>query len=189
MSKQFMMQMIKSTYGAILETPSNPKFWPNGWALAVHSASIELLQDISLKDKNPNDGICAMIHNGVMDYFYKFNNYHDYTKVFFRINSYIKQYMEKWPKFSGNNSYPVPSPIEGEDPGKIFIDIMDSKDSEGFWVCEYGALRIELLNFVIEEMKKDLETIQLDFMAQCELSRKELLSIYPSKIDLQCKLV
>lgn len=56
-----------------------------------------------------------------------------------------------WPKHSGGHLYPVPSPIEGEHP-------MDAYDyTDNLWDGEYGALRYELLDFLIDELTKVVE--------------------------------
>lgn len=65
------------------------------------------------------------------------------------INLTFKPYFEKWPKFSGDEEYPVPNPIGGC-PRRIYWD------TGSMWVGEYGRLRIELLDFLISELEKEL---------------------------------
>jgi hypothetical protein len=56
-----------------------------------------------------------------------------------------------WDKFSGNINYPVPS----TDIGYSSECLYNYKDN--LWEGEYGALRYELLDFLIEELTKVVE--------------------------------
>ena len=58
----------------------------------------------------------------------------------------VSHYSTSWEKYSGNVEYPVPDPLRRDPycPGR------------NMWVGEYGALRYELLEHLIEEVRKDL---------------------------------
>lgn len=55
---------------------------------------------------------------------------------------------KKWPKYSGSEGYPVPSTDPKMSACSAFYDAMDR---DVMWVGEYGALRMELLDFLIKE--------------------------------------
>lgn len=59
-----------------------------------------------------------------------------------------------WPKYSGNHMHPVPSTLDGCSPVDLYYNV------ENCWVGEYGALRIELLDWCIEYCKQLLVTNQ-----------------------------
>lgn len=52
-----------------------------------------------------------------------------------------------WPKFSGNSTFPVPG---GEEAFRL------AAGTKRMWSGEYGQLRKELLNFMIEQLEKEL---------------------------------
>lgn len=56
-----------------------------------------------------------------------------------------------WPKFSGMLSFPVPHPTEPVSAGAAYYS------AENKWEGEYGALRMELLDFCITELEDQLE--------------------------------
>ncbi|QLA10713.1 hypothetical protein TH2_147 [Shewanella phage Thanatos-2] len=62
------------------------------------------------------------------------------------LDEYIVPLFEKWSKFSGDISYPVPSPDQSLDEYDIYW--ISNKDGR-LWIGEYGDLRKELLNFLI----------------------------------------
>lgn len=53
-----------------------------------------------------------------------------------------------WPKYSGDSDYPVPSPNGNIHPVVIYTI------TKNCWIGEYGALRIELLDWCIEYCKQ-----------------------------------
>ena len=55
-----------------------------------------------------------------------------------------------WEKFSGNIFYPVPSPDNTLNEEDIYIK------TKNVWFGEYGQLRIELLDFMIETLQSEL---------------------------------
>lgn len=55
-----------------------------------------------------------------------------------------------WPKFSGQEDFPIPDPSGKEDPYDIFSR---TYSQENQWYGPYGDLRVELLDFLIEILK------------------------------------
>lgn len=56
---------------------------------------------------------------------------------------------KKWPEYSGNPTYPVPSPDGKYTPEQAFDYTCEDK-----YAGEYGAARMRLLNWCIEELQK-----------------------------------
>lgn len=59
----------------------------------------------------------------------------------------ISSVMQQWPKYSGDMKYPVPSTEDLLGPRHMYIN------SKNLWTGEYGDLRKELLDFLIERFK------------------------------------
>ena len=68
----------------------------------------------------------------------------------------IEYLSPKWPKYSGDIAYPVPSPNGKETPMYAY------NYSDNLWTGEYGQLRYELLDFLIEELNKAVEEYDND---------------------------
>ena len=65
----------------------------------------------------------------------------------------VRQTMAKWPKYSGNYDYPVPSTMEGYNARECFHNnIHNLWDSN----AEYGALRWELLDWLTKQPELDV---------------------------------
>ena len=60
-------------------------------------------------------------------------------------------YFVTWKHFSGNGAFPIPDLHTGS----ITI-FYDSKDEGTMWQGEYGALRRELLDHIIKQLKQEL---------------------------------
>lgn len=69
----------------------------------------------------------------------------------FNVYNLLEVFCQGWDKHSSDSLYPVPSPIEGVAP----MDAYDDYDNK--WTGEYGQLRYELLDFLIEELTKAVE--------------------------------
>lgn len=95
---------------------------------------------ISMKDEVPDTclGICWNIR----------------CLVGYRIDNWIDQKVVKWGKFSGDIAWPVPCPKNGS-PKEAFLHIRN------LWEGKYGQLRYELLDFLIEELTKEIELEEL----------------------------
>ena len=63
---------------------------------------------------------------------------------------WISAVAQRWVGFSGNGKYPVPHP-DFTCPVAAYQLVMDN------WEGEYGQLRYELLDFLIEELTKEVE--------------------------------
>lgn len=63
------------------------------------------------------------------------------------INTILDRLFRKWPKFSGNQDYPIPGGFDAFSKCAPFY----------FWEGEQGQLRVELCNFLIDELNKELE--------------------------------
>jgi len=51
----------------------------------------------------------------------------------------------RWPEYSGEPVYPVPSPVSGESPMSLY------RFTDDVWAGEYGAARLRLVDFLIAE--------------------------------------
>lgn len=79
------------------------------------------------------DGICCAITDINPDY------------AAYEYDDLLEEIFFRWPKYSGSPQFPVP-------PGyTAYMDIIDCWDRD----TEYGQLRWELLDFLIEELKKE----------------------------------
>lgn len=89
--------------------------------------------------------------------------------MYFDRHGLLFSLFKAWPKFSGNWLYPVPHPTEPFDAAGAYYA------AENKWEGEYGALRMELLDFCITELEDQLEfqfescvradTVELEFSA------------------------
>lgn len=59
----------------------------------------------------------------------------------------LRRLFKLWPKFSGYSGYPVPGG---------FTAFWRAAGTKYMWSGEYGNLRKELLNFMIEQLEKEL---------------------------------
>ncbi|ASD52144.1 hypothetical protein KNT64_gp192 [Pseudomonas phage PspYZU05] len=67
------------------------------------------------------------------------------AQVIFKL--FAVENFDKWPKFNGNHSFPVPAP------SGVTSSEVDAFYRLSRWEGEYGDLRLELLNFLIGELK------------------------------------
>lgn len=89
-------------------------------------------------------GLCKYFQYKV-DYYLPHLDYHkDYR-------DYLRNKWENWDKFSGNRTFPVP--CEGVSPSAAYTAVQYKWDSSS----QYGRDRRELLDFLIEEVKKDIK--------------------------------
>ena len=61
----------------------------------------------------------------------------------------IYELMKDWPKHSGNNEFPIT--VRGINPMKEYLDYYDKWDRK----TEYGRLRWELLEWLIEKLESE----------------------------------
>ena len=73
------------------------------------------------------------------------------------ITETLQQICEDWPRFSGNSLFPVPVPDDLiEEYGYCINSAADIYYKEGDkYTGSYGELRLELLQFIIDTLKKD----------------------------------
>ena len=62
----------------------------------------------------------------------------------------LKQAFYTWPKFSGDEAYPINDPKGIETPHNVYPKLPK-------WVGEYGELRFELLDHIINFIEKEIE--------------------------------
>lgn len=100
--------------------------------------SILLKALISLRDKGPLNVTQGICHNVKRIGWDELANYE------------LSDFMEGWPKHSRNNVYPIK--VGEEHPGNTY------NKTENLWDrnTEYGQLRWELLNYMIETLEKQL---------------------------------
>lgn len=60
----------------------------------------------------------------------------------------------RWPKHSGNKGFPVPSTTKGRSP------LFDYANTEDLWAGESGKLRLELLEWCIEQLEKEQADVE-----------------------------
>ena len=97
--------------------------------MSLHQELVELREKVIHGQHNPIFGICTNLRAYVP------------TDLF-----------RKWPKFSGNNAFPVPAPRWSFFRGDARSKYTRTNDK---WVGRYGKLRRELLDWLIEETAKD----------------------------------
>lgn len=73
-----------------------------------------------------------------------------------RLRDEFQEMVRLWPKFSGDITYPIVRSdlVENLDGGKESYEIAQSKGT--MWEGEYGELRLELLDFCIEQLETEL---------------------------------
>ena len=109
---------------------------------------VELLLEALKHVKNQpqkDGGICANVEG------YLYDKYQDDS---FNVAETIGKLSQKWPKWSGSLTYPVPIPEN-----LVTSTVRTSYWAFCFlpkWEGEYGALRLELLDFLIEELENEL---------------------------------
>ena len=86
---------------------------------------------IELRDNGPFDRVLGICHN---------------MKTSEKEMSELRSLFCSWPKYSGRLVFPVPHPKLS--PAEAFSAVLD------LWVGEYGDLRRELLNHLIQELSK-----------------------------------
>ena len=64
----------------------------------------------------------------------------------------FRQLYMNWPKFSGDNQYPVPGGLVGSQEAYTCASHCIGEH----WIGEYGKLRMEMIDFVIGQLEKEL---------------------------------
>ena len=68
----------------------------------------------------------------------------------------LNHVMAKWPKYSGQINFPVPSTNKKYSHGQMYL-ITKQK-----YKYKYGKLRLELAQFIIDELTKDILSSEVD---------------------------
>ena len=97
------------------------------------------------KNEKYTTGICFLLKKEISDL--DDGIYNDIIDEFYNL-------VQKWPKYSGCIDYPVPSPYCDDDrsPEDIY---WSNSYAETLWSGDYGNLRIELLDFMIDYLKNN----------------------------------
>lgn len=101
------------------------------------------------RSERRNRGLCA-------ECVYMVRDQYSPPEVYDRLYSLF----QLWPKFSGQDDYPIPDPDGKEAPDDIFNRTYSQNIQ---WYGPYGDLRVELLDFLIEvltEQRPQLDVIQ-----------------------------
>ena len=109
--------------------------------------------DIKARNFDDHVGICGNIDHKVTDAMtVKFPEYveddDEDIMVSWRI---LKRAFYTWPKFSGDANYPIKDPYNRVSAPRVY-------DQLPKWIGEYGALRFELLDHVIDFLKKEIKS-------------------------------
>lgn len=109
-----------------------------------------LLRDclLDIHDNGPKDETMGICHNiDLAGYMFGYS-----TTELEMVNNVFKDLAEQWPKYSGYESYPVPSTNPDIGPGRCFYE------TRNLWIGPYGDLRRELLEFCIDWLDANLST-------------------------------
>lgn len=117
-------------------------------ANAIHIRQKQILLNALMAIKKepfePHTGICPNIDYATM-------NIPGTIDMF--IQTVFKDIAQSWPKYSGDQHYPVPATFSDETPRTAYAF---AYTHEGMWGGEYGTLRKELLDYAISELEKEL---------------------------------
>ena len=99
--------------------------------------------DIKAGDFDKRYGICMNLSNKVNSQVEESEHYDSWQ--------ILKQAFYTWPKFSGDVQFPINDPYNE-------VSAYRAYDQLPKWVGEYGALRFELLDHVIDFLKREIES-------------------------------
>lgn len=126
----------------------NPKLILANALIRASDLSFELDRD----NFNCGNGICWMVDGQIHVLVPNFDNRQHMWPF---VESWMKQQFMAWPEFSGDRSYPVPSPYPHITPMQAFghgdVDFGIPK-----WKGKYGASRRRLFAFLLEQIAKEL---------------------------------
>lgn len=102
-----------------------------------------ILEKVNSEDFYSDMGICGLLE-------YELDPELDNNRIWQVINRVLVPYFISWPQYSGHKCYPVPST-------SIYMNREEAFYlTENLWEGEYGALRIDLLNHIIEQVRKEM---------------------------------
>ena len=106
-------------------------------------------------------GICDNIYSVMDDLFGENKSWVMENPEGFEIDLYmwVQQVAQKWPKWSGDITYPVPVPVPANmGLAELKAGVHTPMDAYHYfhnvWEGAYGELRMELLDFLIEELEQ-----------------------------------
>ena len=110
--------------------------------------------DIKARNFDNRFGICGNMEDKVINAIevkfpeYAFANGENFMNLW-RI---LREAFYTWPKFSGDVNFPINDPYNKVSAHRAYNDLPK-------WVGEYGALRFELLDHVIDYLKKEIKNV------------------------------
>ena len=111
----------------------------------TYNEYLQLMLDAALDIKAGNFdgeyGICTNLSDKVNAKLEEFESYDSWQ--------ILKQAFYTWPKFSGDVNFPINDPYNRVSAHRVYDDLPK-------WVGEYGALRFELLDHIIDFLKKEI---------------------------------
>ncbi len=118
----------------------------NNYLKLTNETLLEALKAIKTDPSLRSDevGICSSI-----DTYFRIKGYYTQSSDTYE----IRRLMSYWPKFSGKDFYPIPSPVPNKTPHGYFHECHDMWNQE----TEYGKLRWELLEFCIQRLGDQLK--------------------------------
>ena len=112
----------------------------------TYNEHLQLMLDAALDIKagnfNNRYGICSNLSNKVINSQVEESERYDLWQI-------LKQAFYTWPKFSGDVNFPINDPYNRVPAHRVYGDLPR-------WTGEYGALRFELLDHVIDFLKKEI---------------------------------
>ena len=106
---------------------------------------LEVLKSIENgTNRNPRDGICGNVERTQAGRGQELPFFYTWKDLY-------RAHIDNWPHFSGNQTFPIPDPLQEVQSGTIFMNTGD------MWEGGYGVLRFDLLRFLIKALEKEIE--------------------------------
>jgi hypothetical protein len=134
-----------------------------GMKKKILSALLELRRQVHMGNY-PCTGICNFVDTFVDTFVDNFTDYYEHQDY---CHYCLSQAIRQWPKFSGDRTYPVPC---GDMRPECAYDVYSCGVLRGRWMwesAEYGMVRRELLDFLIEHFEKQVAAEAVDWTLQC----------------------
>ncbi len=103
----------------------------------LHEALKIVKEQVETGTARPYRAICVALEKLELD-------------TFVPVADQLQPLFERWPKYSGMGGYPVPSPVSKFGAAEMYYYALEESL---MWTGEYGDLRRELLDFLLEETK------------------------------------
>jgi hypothetical protein len=114
----------------------------------TYNEYLQLMLDAALDIKAGNFdedvGICSNLSD-------KVNSQIEESEERYESHQILEQAFCTWPKFSGDANFPINDPYN-RDPAYRAYNYLPK------WIGEYGALRFELLDHIIDCLKREIES-------------------------------